>query len=129
MHMKKKAFKKFLLIGLPLMLVMAACDYEFIDPVETEVPDQVSFSNDVMPIFNQSCNMSGCHVEGHPAVDLSPGNAYGDISDKNLVDVQNPQQSRLYSILVESGSSHGGRSTPGQQAIILKWIKQGAPDN
>lgn len=87
-----------------------------------------SFANDIIPIFNQKCNMAGCHVEGHSAVDLSPANAYASINAKGLIDLAAPENSGLYTKIHQSGT-HDGRSTAVQQALILQWITEGALDN
>ena len=112
-----------------VFMFMISCQYEFIVPEEVIIPETVSFSEDVIPIFNASCNVSGCHVAGHGVLDLSPANAYDDLFRKNLIDVNNPAQSPLYVKLTASGSTHQGRSTPQQQATILEWINKGAQNN
>lgn len=126
--MKSKTFKNlgFLLIG---MLLIASCEYEFIVPAEIDLPDEVSFMDDIVPIFNSDCNTTGCHVAGHFAVDLTPENAYQDLFNKGMIDVDNPAESSLYTKLVEVGGTHDGRSTPTQQQLILKWLEEGAQNN
>jgi hypothetical protein len=126
--MKLKIFKKlgYVIAGL---LLFASCEYEFIVPEVVELPDEISFKDDIVPIFNSNCNITGCHVAGHWAVDLTPDNAYQDLFAKNLIDVENPASSLIYTKLTEAGSSHDGRSTPTQQELILKWIEDGALDN
>jgi hypothetical protein len=126
--MKFRIIRKlgYLIAGLVLF---ASCEYEFIVPEEVVLPDEISFKDDIIPIFNSDCNTTGCHVEGHFAVDLTPDNAYQDLFAKNMVDVDSPESSPLYTKLIESGGTHDGRSTPTQQELILKWIQDGALDN
>jgi hypothetical protein len=126
--MKIKNVKKlgYLLAG---MILLASCEYEFIVPVEVDLPDEVSFKDDIIPIFNSSCNTTGCHTAGHFAVDLTPENAYQDLFAKNMIIQDDPGASPLYTKLVETGGTHDGRSTPSQQQLILKWLEQGALDN
>ena len=116
-----------LLFGL---FLFNACESVYIEPIVVEIPDDgVSFSEDLVPIFNNSCNFSGCHVSGHPILDLSPANAYTDIFAKGTVDLDNPEQSSLYSKLVETGGTHANRSSITEQQLILAWIREGAKDN
>lgn len=126
--MKLKIVKTlaFLITGL---LFFASCEYEFIVPEEIVLPEEVSFTTDIIPIFDNSCNTTGCHTAGHFAVDLTPANAYTDLFAKNLVNVQSPAESGLYTKLIETGGTHDGRSTPTQQQLILKWIQEGAQNN
>lgn len=109
--------------------LITSCEYEFVVPEEVVIPEVVSFSEDIIPIFNSSCNTSGCHVSGFGILDLSPGNAYDDLFRKNLIDVDNPDQSKLYTKLIEPNGTHAGRSTPTDQATILEWIVKGAKNN
>ena len=109
--------------------VISSCEYETIVPDDTIIAEDVSFSNSIIPIFDNSCNTVGCHSLGHFKVDLTPDNAYQDLFSKNMINLDDPKQSKLYSTLVEPGGTHIGRSTPSQQQLILQWIEEGAIDN
>jgi hypothetical protein len=111
------------------LMLLASCEYEFIVPAEVDLPEEVSFKDDIIPVFNSSCNTTGCHSAGHFVVDLTPENAYQDLFAKNMIDLENPPQSLLYTALIETGGTHEGRSTPSQQQLILKWLEDGAKDN
>ena len=106
-----------------------SCEYEVIEPVEIITPDLMSFTTDIIPIFDKSCNTSGCHVQGHFKVDLTPTNAYADLFAKDLVDTLVPTDSKLYTKLIEPSSSHLSKTEAGQPESILKWIEQGAKNN
>jgi len=110
------------------MVLFYSCDYEFIQPKQIVV-NNVSFKNEVVPIFNQKCNMSGCHSTGHFKVDLTAANAYIDINAKNLINKVKPEESILYVKLLSTSGIHAGKTTPTEQATILKWIQEGAKDN
>lgn len=112
-----------------VFMFMVSCQYEFIVPEEVIIPDTISFSEDVIPIFNAKCNNGGCHAAGFGILDLSPANAWEDLFRKNQIDVDNPAQSPLYIKLTASGSTHQGRSTAQEQATILEWINKGAQNN
>jgi hypothetical protein len=105
--------------------VLTSCEYEFVEPIE--VTEDVSFSNDLIPFFNQSCNMSGCHNAGGFPPDLSPANAYQALFDDGQIDTDNPMNSKLY-ISLNSGTMKK-YSTAAETAKVLKWIEQGAPNN
>ncbi|HPD63886.1 MAG TPA: hypothetical protein P5050_00870 [Bacteroidia bacterium] len=120
----------FLIATFTGIFIFTGCEYEFIVPKKVVITDTViSFTNKIIPIFNQKCNMTGCHVAGHFKVDLTPANAYNDLFAKGLIDTLQPDQSKLYVKLTTPGGSHDGRSTATEQALILKWIEQGAKNN
>lgn len=128
MSRKRTSIK--LIFSLILSITLfGACEYEFIQPEKVVIPETISFSEDVIPIFNGSCNFSGCHAAGFAILDLSPGNAYDDLFRKGLIDIDVPAQSGVYVKLSESGSTHMGRSTATEQATILEWINKGAKNN
>lgn len=109
---------------------VTSCEYEVIEFEKVDPTIPVSFSTDIMPIFNSNnCNVAGCHSVGFSILDLSAANAYNDLFAKNLIDKTVPASSKLYLKLSETGSTHAGRSTPTQQATILTWIEQGAKNN
>ncbi|MDP2424375.1 MAG: hypothetical protein U1C46_10355 [Bacteroidales bacterium] len=120
--------RKFLtLIIAGLVLTLVACEYEFIEPDNTLVPEDVRFAKDIIPIFNASCNMIGCHAPGAKSPDLSAANAYNDLIQKNMINTGSPAQSKLYKSIT-TGSMKNFASTA-QAKIILAWIEQGALNN
>jgi len=99
------------------------------------LPDTVSFKNDVVPVFELSCNEAGCHsgtnTSSRGRVNLEPAYAYNDLFKQHLIDTLNPTQSQLYQRLVSTSSS----MPPGiyldncSIQTILTWIEQGAKNN
>ena len=133
MLIKSKKYANLILACLVSVFVFSACVSEFVippEPVIVEPPDEgFSFQDDIIPIFtNTGCNVSGCHAAGHPVLDLSPANAYTSIQDKGVVDTANPAQSILYTKAAPT-SSHFGKYSPQDHAIILQWITDGAKNN
>jgi hypothetical protein len=62
----------FLIATFTGIFIFTGCEYEFIVPKKVVITDTViSFANKIIPIFNQKCNMTGCHVAGHFKVDLT----------------------------------------------------------
>lgn len=116
-----------------MLFVMAAfmlcsCEYEWITPEKVTIPDNVSFSADVMPIFNNGCNTAICHGPGAAPPDLSEGNAYNALINGNYVDTDIPESSIIYTSMT-TGSMKPYVQNPADAEIILAWIKQGAENN
>lgn len=124
--------KKILLIitALTGILIWQSCQYDWYDPIDYVPPppgDTTSFSLEVLPIFNQSCNAS-CHATGGIAPDLSPANAYTDLFAKGMIDTATPENSILYTKCATGGSMNK-YTQPGDPETILQWIKEGAKNN
>jgi hypothetical protein len=127
-------YKKTKSLGLILSLIFAvslmpSCEYEFIEPEQVVIPEVISFADNILPIFNAKCSISGCHVSGFAILDLSDANAYTDLFRKDQINRDFPDQSGLYVKLNAAQSTHAGRSTPTEQATILEWIAKGAKNN
>lgn len=94
-----------------------------------EITRSVSFTADIIPIFNSSCNISGCHSSGGKAPDLSISNAYNSLV--GYINTGDPQSSELYLWMA------GKKGTPmpvgginkDYNALVLAWINQGAQNN
>ncbi len=115
-----------------LLLVFAGgCQYEEIIP---EMPDpgvQVSFAVDIVPIFNQSCNASGCHSNGGIKPNLTADNAYEALTTGNYLDTITPENSLLYQWMLGNKGAPMPISGPNPtyNAKVLLWIQQGAQNN
>ena len=98
-----------------------------------EITTPVSFANDLIPIFNRSCNMSGCHSSGGQVPDLTVANAYRTIFEEDLIDVDNPGSREMMGWLtgaIKPAMPFGASSNPSNiNALMLAWIKQGAQNN
>lgn len=96
-----------------------------------DITRPVSFVSDIIPIFNSSCNLSGCHSPGGKSPDLTSANAYTSLTNGGFVNTGDPQTSELYQWMT------GKRGTPmpvsginkDYNALVLAWIKQGAQNN
>lgn len=115
------------LIAIAASGMMVACTYEEIKPKKVDVPDSVKFSLNIIPIFNSSCNNSGCHNTGGIPPDLAEPNAYNSLTFFGYVDVDAPESSILYE-KITTGSMKAN-ATDQDRALILKWIEQGALNN
>lgn len=125
------------IMGLILMsasvLLWSGCykDKTVIFDTGEEITRTVSFSTDIIPLLNSSCNISGCHNAGGISPDLSSVNAYNSLSAGNYFNTGNPASSELY--LWMTGKKGVPMPTTGinkdYNALILAWIKQGAQNN
>lgn len=96
---------------------------------------KVSFSKDIIPIFQTSCAInSSCHLGANNTnlqVDLDSSNAYTTIINKHLILTGNPTASLLYvqvSSDVMPKAPYSALSTA-QVNLILNWIQQGGENN
>ena len=120
----------YLMLALIIATVLNACYYDEVATFEG-LPTNVSLKNDVQPIFNRDCNMSGCHDAG-PSHDpsLTPENAYNDLTSGGYVNTIDPPNSVLY-LSVNGGGMPAGRAplSENDTKIILAWITEGAKNN
>jgi hypothetical protein len=125
--MKEKVYKLLLWVGIFASGVCASCtDYVNVKPAVV-VPDSVMFSKNIIPIFNTSCNKSGCHSQGGQTPDLTAPNAHTSLIYFGYVDVDVPESSIIYQ-KITTGSMKSN-ATDQDRALILEWIKEGALDN
>ena len=100
-------------------------------PDAAEVTRTVSFSQDIISIFNKSCNTSGCHSNGGQSPNLSENNAFNSLIIGGYIDIGSPENSVIYQKMT------GKKGTPmpvsginkDYNALILAWIRQGANNN
>ena len=116
-----------------VLLLLSGCykDKTVISDTGEEITRTVTFNADIVPIFNSSCNVSGCHSAGGIAPDLSVANAYNSLMGGGYINTENAPASELYMWMT------GKRGTPmpvsgvnkDYNALILAWIKQSAQNN
>jgi len=91
----------------------------------------VTFSNDILTMFNKSCNLSGCHSAGAQTPNLTPAAAYNSLIIGNYINKTSPENSYIY--LKMTGKKGTvmpvGGMNKDYNALILAWIKQGANNN
>jgi hypothetical protein len=101
--------------------------------VVPQVPDTVSFSRHIIPMFNQYCNNPGCHTGSQPQgdLDLSPVIAYQQLKSKSMLDTLHPDNSLLYAQMNSSTKPMppSGKLDTFYLKEVLRWIEQGAKDN
>lgn len=110
--------------------IFSSCVYNI--PVQEVLPpieEEVSFATDVVPIFDaQGC--TNCHngASAATSLNLTADVAYSNITDKGLVDLADPENSKIYYLPLPTGS-HFKKYTSQQAQYVLTWIEQGAADN
>jgi hypothetical protein len=115
------------------MLLLVGCykDKTVIFDTGAEITRPVTFATDIIPIFNKSCNVSGCHNAGGIKPDLSVNNASTSLTVGNYFNTSAPESSTIYQWM--SGKKGTPMPTSGvnkdYNALVLAWIKQGAQNN
>ncbi|MEI8280026.1 MAG: hypothetical protein WCG87_09700 [Bacteroidota bacterium] len=112
-----------------ITVVMMACTKK------QDATVKVSFSKDIIPIFETSCAInSGCHLGANNAnlhINLDSNDAYNTIINKQLILTGNPSASLLYvqvSSNVMPKAPYSALSST-QVNLILNWIQQGGSNN
>jgi len=117
------------------MVLMVSCISEKAPQVALEChpPALVSFQQDIVPIFNRSCNTSGCHSGSSPAgnLNLEPVVAYNELITGGYVDTIKPRFSLLYAQMnsVSNPMPPTGKLDSCTIQLVLKWIEQKAKNN
>lgn len=127
---KKTTIALILLCG--VFVVVPGCYKDRTVPTNVpEITRTVTFSQDIIPIFDKSCNTSGCHSAGGQAPNLTESSAYSSLTIGGYINKDNPESSILY--LKVSGQKGTPMPPSGVNkdyaALILAWIKQGANNN
>ncbi len=133
--MSKKIIAKSTLIVTACLIFLTGC-YKVVTytvPENTEVVGTVSFSKDLVPIFNDNCSISGCHNSGGLKPDLSADKLYNTLINGNYIDASAPENSGIYLWLTGKKSTimpAGAANNPSNiNNLVLAWIKQGAQNN
>lgn len=133
-------FIKKKVVGICLFFAIAttifSCVYEKAElKSDCVLPATVSFSNNVQPIFNTYCNVSGCHngISHSGSLNLESTVSYAQLTahGTGYIDTLNPQFSLLYSKLTSTSDvmPPSGRLDVCKISLILQWIKQKAKNN
>jgi len=110
------------LILILLSVLISSCKYDYILP-EVVVPvNDVSFAQDVAPIFAQKC--INCHDSQSPV--LTSDVAYSQIVP-TYINTVTPAESKIYT--VPTSGTHSATVSAAQAALILQWITEGAKNN
>ena len=107
-----------------------------VTPIDTCDPDSTYFLNDILPLLNAHCGISGCH-DPASASDGVILTEYSLIISTADVDPGDPGGSDLYDVITETDpdkmmpppGSGIDPLTAAEIALIFDWISQGAQEN
>ncbi len=103
------------------ILLFGSCEKVVYPPIE--LPDTVSYSLDIQPIWDNKCVT--CHNGGLDP-DLRPENSYVSLISGGYINIIEPEESKLMQKLY---GSHDSRATEAEKQLILAWIEEGAKNN
>lgn len=126
--MKKYKFISLLLISL---LIMNACEKDYLTPKKVDINFPVSFVENVVPILTEDCATPTCHVSGAQSPNLSASKAYDELTGLGYVDTTNAEESLLFKRIIATIKPMPPATKLSAEEIgyILAWIKQGAQNN
>ena len=115
------------MIAVTVAVFSLSCSYSPLVEPEVIVPDVLSFSEQVEPIFKDA-GCTGCHPNSG-GLDLTTGNAYTSLTATGkYIDLEVPASSLIYTIPNPDGN-HYKKYSAQQAALVLKWIEDGALNN
>lgn len=124
----KNQYKIIILIMMGLFL--NSCYYDSFPEDVVDIPDEVSYMDDIMPLWEGQCY--NCH-KGNTPPDLSPENSFDSLLN-GYVEPGNAEESLLYQSLIHSGGA-SPMPTPVEKwpasktELVKTWIDQGALNN
>lgn len=128
MNIKKGILAKRIFLFMGASLFLSSCQWTTIEPLEPAIPENVSFSQDIQPIFNKTC--TACHPPTK-GLDLTEGKAYDNIINNKLyINLASPKESLIYKNPAPNGNpNHPGKYSTTEAAMVLSWIENGAKNN
>src|SRR5678815_5686826 len=122
--MKSKIF----LVIILLFALITGC-YDVVKPADPNAPpQQVSYSGDLQPIWDDNCTTSGCHDGAHDPL-LTPNESYNSLMSGGFVNTAIPTESIIYQVLKDGAMPPTGKLPSSDIQLVLDWIKTGAPNN
>ena len=123
-----------MVIASPVVFLQSCYKGALVIPkTDVEVTGPVSFANDIVPVLNSKCNMSGCHNAGGQKPNLTADAAFNSLTNGGYLDLNTPESSLIYLWLTgKKGTAmpQGGANNPSNiNHYVLAWIKQGAQNN
>ena len=103
----------------------ASCTY-YTNDYDPCNPSEVSFNEEIIPIFEENCNSAGCH-NGTIPPNLTRDVAYVSLIGGGYVIPGDSESSTLYQVI--NGGSMTAYADDCDRAYIKQWIDEGAEDN
>jgi len=116
--------KNIILTTLGLIFMLSSCYKDNEEYLYGEVEcdtTAVSFSEDIFPIIQNNCTVTGCHVAG--------GNAPGTFENFDQVKAKVDDGSFRDRVIVQGDMPPSGSLSDCQKNYITKWLDDGAPNN
>lgn len=126
---------KNILINIGLLLTLgfglSGCYKDIIKPdlpVDPNAPPkQVSYNNELKPLFAANCTNAGCHVSGAYKPYMTPDISYVQIVNGGFVNLALPKESILYKFI--NGDMQQYIPSASDRQKVYDWIRLGAPNN
>jgi hypothetical protein len=117
-----------------VIVVLSGCYKDIIRPQLASGPDDfppqsISFKNDLAPMFNTSCAVSGCHVPGAHTPYLTTALSYTQIVNGGYVNLATPKDSKLYQMITGEMAQYVPAPVKINTQKVYDWIRNGAPNN
>jgi hypothetical protein len=119
-----------------LLILISSCTRDHTAlPQLCSFPTPVSFSQNILPVFNQQCARSDCHGGAYAQANLNlePAVAYAQLTqtNKGYIDTVNADFSVLYGSMNSSSTPMPptGKLEKCSIDLVLQWIKEGAKNN
>jgi hypothetical protein len=126
-----KRVLKYISLVMVIGVMLVSCYKDVIAPelaVDPDGPPQpVSYKNDLAPLFNTSCALSGCHVSGAHKPYLTTDISYQQIVNGGFVNLALPKESIFYKMVFGDMAQYIPSSSNRQK--VYDWIRNGAPNN
>lgn len=90
-------------------------------------PQSISFKDQLMPLLNTKCALSGCHVSGSHKPYLTTDVSYQEIVNGGFVNTNIPKESILYKKI--NGEMQEYIPSASDRQKVYDWIRNGAPNN
>ena len=97
---------------------------EMMEKDEECVGLNVSYSDDILPLINRSCALSGCHVDGFNNGDFTSYDGLKERADSGSLDLRVVSQKSM-----PPASSSGPTLTDDERLLFKCWIEGGALNN
>jgi hypothetical protein len=112
-------------------ILLSGCYRDIIKPelaIDADGPPQpVAFKTELVPIFNTSCALAGCHVPGAHKPYLATDISYQQIVNGGFVNIALPKESILYKAV--NGEMAQYIPAKADRQKVYDWIRNGAPNN
>jgi hypothetical protein len=120
------------LMMLVVSLMTTSCYYDEMPPEAViEIPETVSYSKDVQPLWDQDC--VSCHKPNATPPDLTAANSYLALTKNNKYVIPgNAVGSSLHKSLTGDGAAImpvAGKWSDSKIELVDKWINAGALNN